>query len=142
MRANPVSKAIQYFSKLHQKIDNELGRRLRARARELPSMIENIGLIPTLSFCYGKAEAETYKSIYNSYCSEEKIDVEKEKGGYGLYLLLALLYLRDLGLINDDMLKNPIDAFGKLCEESSIASRLLMPYLLEIKRLAEAVYPE
>jgi len=41
------------------------------------------------------------------------------------------------------MLEEPIEAFKKLSEEAlPIASKLLMPYLVEVKRLAEAVYPE
>ena len=146
MEANPINKAIEYFSKLHEKLkDKELGKAFRSRARSLPSMIESIGLVPTLSFCYGKAEADLYRSIRSSWLSEGEIKAEKkeEKGGYALYLLLTLLYLRDLELIDERMLEEPIEAFKKLSEEAlPIASKLLMPYLVEVKRLAEAVYPE
>jgi len=144
VETNPINKAIEYFSRLHEKLEGaELGRAFRSRTRSLPSMIESIGLVPTLSFCYGKAESNTYDTILKSWYSESKIKAEKEKGGYALYLLLTLLYLRDLELIEDSMLKKPIEAFKKLSEEPlAIASKLLMPYLIEIKRLAEAVYPE
>jgi len=145
VEANPIRKAIEYFSKLHRKLESkeELGKAFRSRTRSLPSMIETIGLVPTLSFCYGKAEAKTYDNILGSWLSESKIEADKEKGGYALYLLLTLLYLKDLELIDGSMLKDPIKGLQKLSEEQlPIASKLLMPYLVEIKRLAEAVYPE
>lgn len=145
MEVNPIAKAIEYFTVLQRKLgDTELGRKFRARAREIPGMIESIGLVPALSFCYGKAGAKTYKDTLESWFSEgRQVKGDYEKVGYSLHLLLTLLYLKDLKLIEESMVKNPIDAFRKLSREPlPITSKLLMPYLAEIKRLTEAVYPE
>ena len=141
MDLNPIDKSIEYFGKIQTLIDEKIGRSLRARARALPGMMESVGLIPTLSFCYGKAKRETYNEILKRW-PNNPIEVKEEEGGYAIYLLLSLLYLRDLGIIDDEEMKDPIKAFKKLLTKGAIATRLLMPYVVEIKRLAEAVYGE
>ncbi len=144
MEFDPAEKAIEYFGKIQSMINKDIGEVLRARARTLPGMIESVGLVPSLSFCYGKATNKTFEKVKKAWeCwPNSKIEVKKEEGGYAIYLLLSLLYLKDLGIISNEEIKEPIKVFKKILTKESITARLLMPYLIEVKRLVEAVYGE
>jgi len=127
-----------------------LSGKFRARARDLPSLVTEIGLVPALSFCYGKAGKDTYEKMEESFSKNIKIDGNEEES-YALYLLLVLDYIRKLGLINQtEGATDVVDALNQLSggerlSESALpkvelASKLIRPYLLEIKRLSEALF--
>ena len=54
-----ILKAIEDFDKLLSLLENKeeskIGESFRARCRELPSLMEDAGFVPALSFCYAKA---------------------------------------------------------------------------------------
>ena len=108
-------------------IESDLGPKLRARAREMPELIEDVGLIPALSFCYAKAKGEDYESI-----------------AYGEYLTAILKYIIDkLGLLNisvEEAKNDPAKTLEELFPLSSVALSLLRPFLVEFKRLCEATW--
>jgi len=160
VRVDPVELAMETFTKIRNEIgDNEeLGSKLRARAREGPELIRSLGLIPVLSFYYAKAR----DALLGGGGEEEK--------AYLLYFKAILLYLERLGLVKgvsdvfdlqsklqnasgasserkelEKKLRNEIherviNILQDLINRSFIASRLLTPYLIEFKRLCEAVW--
>ncbi|MHA1582935.1 MAG: type III-B CRISPR module-associated protein Cmr5 [Candidatus Baldrarchaeia archaeon] len=144
MNIDPVLEAIKDFEKLRKIIENndKLGSKFRSRTRFMLSLIEDTGLVAALSFCYGKAEHETYENIIRVWHGEEEKlqEGEEEKKSYALYLYLVLQYLKKLGIISVDDVNNPISAFRTLEEKGTVTSRLIKSYLTHLKRFAEAVY--
>ncbi|MEM0050194.1 MAG: type III-B CRISPR module-associated protein Cmr5 [Candidatus Bathyarchaeia archaeon] len=119
--------------------NKRLGGKFRTRTRSLPSLINEVGIVPTLSFCYGKAGEKIYGQVENHFYKIEKIEEgNEEEVGYALYLFIALNYLKELGLI--DQTERVIEALDQLFGKCEIASKLLRPYLLQVKRLAEALF--
>jgi CRISPR type III-B/RAMP module-associated protein Cmr5 len=127
---------------LEGKEKSKVGASFRARCRELPSLMEDAGFISALSFCYAKATKNIYKeireNIKNNKSISEKDDTNKK--GYGIYLYMVLKRLKELGLIQEDALDNPIEALKELEYKWRAASKLLMPYLAQLKRLSEAIF--
>ena len=123
----PVKHAIDIFLQIKGEVggDEELGSDVRARAREVPELMESCGLIPALSFCYAKAK-------------------EEGRGrSYKLYLKAVLTYLKEIGLMEsdvDDALNNPAETLNELYSKAFIALPLLRPFLVEFKRLCEATW--
>lgn len=144
-RLNPVNLAISMFTQIRNEIgeDETLGSKLRHRAREGPELIKSLGLIPTLSFYYAKArDAMVGKG-------------DKESKAYALYLEAVLLYLEEVKIvkgIRDIFSQKPAEGSEKEIHEkmvntlkdisgkSYIAAKLLKPFLIEFKRLCEAVW--
>ena len=62
-----ILKAIEDFDKLLSLLENKeeskIGESFRARCRELPSLMEDAGFVPALSFCYAKATKNVYEKI-------------------------------------------------------------------------------
>ena len=158
---DPVGGAIQVFKKLKDKIINRLGdnnlsedvgSRLRARSREVPEMILEQGLVPTLSFCLAKAGIENIKKVIEVMEHDKSIDeikvkeVEKEKLAYTLYTYAILKYLTLIsGKSIEDIVEKGDELFNYLGELVVINTRaplyrMLQPYLLQFKRLCEATF--
>ncbi|MGQ9514586.1 MAG: type III-B CRISPR module-associated protein Cmr5 [Thermoproteota archaeon] len=142
MTVNPTRKAIEDFDKLVGLVDREVGNSFRARARSIPSMMEDVGLVPALSFCFASATKDLYDKVVKAWeeGKKEEMRMEKEKGGYALYLFLTLSYLKELGFVAD--VRNPVDGLKKLVDVQALASKVLKTYCVQMKRLAEAVYGE
>lgn len=140
-RADPVGAALRIFSELRKEIEEEaarqgrtpedrerrardMGSELRARAREAPEMIEDFGLVPTLSFFFSK----------------------RDSPGYGLMLKAVLEYLRELGLVAQSGDVSSMDVGGMIEVLQSLHGRsravvpLLRPFLVQFKRLCEATW--
>lgn len=140
-----ISDAIKDFdellSLLENKEESEVGKSFRARSRELPSLIEDVGFVPALSFCYAKATKNVYEKIRKLIENKEDTikDDDSTKQGYGIYFYLVLKRLKTLGLIKVNLDK-PIDALEELMEKERLASKLIRPYIVQLKRLSEAVF--
>lgn len=166
---DPVKLAVDEFKKIYDKIfsDNSssegknVGDSFRARAREMPEMISEVGLLPTIIFCYSKATDEYYKKIYNlleknststssSNPSQQGSEQQKKderasatKLGYALYLYILLRGLQEYDIFKiAQQIDKPFDIINelskKLGEEIYVLEKLLYPYLAQIKRLSEA----
>ena len=132
-----------FFSLLENK-EGDVGRSFRARCRELSSLIEDVGLTSALSFCYAKATDSVYKEMRELIESKSRKIDEKDSlnRGYAIYLYLVLKRLKILKLIESD-LNNPRNALKELAEgKEIIASKLLRPYIVQLKKLSEAVFKE
>lgn len=118
----------------------------RARCREVPSLIDSIGLVPTLSFCYAKAGKKEYTRVVNEINKTQKRGGSGDKGsveeGYAIYLYFILKTIRSLGFIGDVEVNNPIEALKKILDNERIVASIIRPYMIQLKRLAEAIFEE
>lgn len=164
-KVGPVELALEIFKEIAENDvkSEKIGSKLRTRAREGPELMRTMGLIPTLSFYYAKAQ--------DALLSSNK---EPEPVAYMLYLKAILLYLEKIGIIQNasqvfylqkeiEELQNKKDAsrdernkqieekrnqikqnmlsiLDDLLNKSSVAKNLLDPYLIEFKRLCEATW--
>jgi len=145
---DPVLSAIDMFNLLLQCIDeedkgkSEVGKKFRSRSRELPGLIEDVGFTSALSFCYGKAGNGIYQEVMDALTNKGKLSKDKEtEKGYGIYLYFVLKRLNEIGLIKDDHLGEPVEALRSVINgKERIASRLIRPFVAQLKRLSEAVF--
>jgi len=142
---------ISLIKKLIDKLGNEqkdLGSKFRTRARFLPQMILDAGLLSNLSFCFGKITMENYSKLvkYILLKNDPQVlkNISSEDLSYGLYLYGILDYLRKINLITDDLVQDPFKALNYLEKENraNIATNLLLPFIIEVKKLAEAIFKE
>ncbi|MEM0010392.1 MAG: type III-B CRISPR module-associated protein Cmr5 [Nitrososphaerota archaeon] len=127
---------------MKEKEESKVGESFRSRCRELPSLIEDVGLIPALSFCYAKAKKDIYEKIRNALRNASKIDdANYTEKGYGIYLYFVLKRLKDLKLIEEAHLDEPVTALEEIGKgKQRVASKLLRPYIVQMKKLSEAVF--
>jgi CRISPR type III-B/RAMP module-associated protein Cmr5 len=164
-KVGPVELALEIFEEIAEndvKSEN-IGSKLRTRAREGPELMRTMGLIPTLSFYYAKAQ--------DALLASKK---DPEPVAYMLYLKAILLYLEKIGIIQNasqvfylqkeieelqnkkdasrdernkqieekrnQLKRNMLSILDNLLNKSSVAKNLLDPYLIEFKRLCEATW--
>jgi CRISPR type III-B/RAMP module-associated protein Cmr5 len=147
---NPVKDAINIYNEVYENFLKELTsdknpqdteKSLRARAREMPSLLQEIGLLGVYSFCFGKGN-ENYKKFIEYLEHKNSNLFEKLKNetkvGYTIYLYLILRGIEKINII-DVNVSNPKSFFNKINEvpKIKIVEKLLLPYLTEIKRLCE-----
>ncbi|MEM0500467.1 MAG: type III-B CRISPR module-associated protein Cmr5 [Candidatus Korarchaeota archaeon] len=181
MSLNPTAKAVEMFMKVKAALnacikDNnvreEVKRSIRARSREIPTMMMDIGLVPVLSFLLAKSGIDNLRKAANlienlkTKClermsSEEKVDVKDFSYGVYAYVILKYLeeYLRPKERVESKELPKSLkdstadkeqlaDYVEKYLEfllngvNSQIALRILGPYLEQFKRLCEAEFPK
>jgi|BEDMetMinimDraft_2_1075160.scaffolds.fasta_scaffold02132_2 CRISPR-associated protein, Cmr5 family len=155
VKEDPIKVSINLFDSIYGSIFKELKEvtdmeaSLRARSREMPSLIQEIGLIGALSYCFSKGN-EYYNEIIElikGKGSKERNEVyiakikEIANTGYSIYLYIILNAINYTRLLNVDINK-PYDAIKELSmnlNKTRIIERVIMPYLLQIKRLCEGM---
>lgn len=125
-------------------VNNELGSKFRARSREVPILIDEHGFITTLIFLFAKTKGD-YEDILKEYIKKGKtIEKSKDSYAYSLYLYAILEGLKVAGIIGEEDVENPVEAIKKLLGDElfkpQYAYLVIKDYLLDIKRLAEALY--
>ena len=141
-----ISEAVKDFETLFKLLNEDhksgVGRSFRARCREIPGLIEDIGFVPAMTFCYAKSGVDTYQTVRGNFQQRAKIHGRDEtKTGYAAYLYLILKRLKDLGMITNDHFADPLTAFEVLQgSKARLAGRLVKPYALQLKKLSEAVF--
>jgi len=136
-----VSDFKQLFEKLHENSQSQVGASFRARMREVISLIDEVGLIPALSFFYSKSTKSIYEEVLKVMQAKEKENIKEEdytKKGYALALYFVLKRISELGLITH--FESPLNAFEELEGKQRSAFKFIFSYLLEMKRLAEAIF--
>jgi len=150
---DPIKMAIEnydfvYKNFLKKVIENsgkisDVEKSTRARSRELPSLIQELGLLGVLSYYYGKSEKENYSLLiqFLEKKSQERDIPDNTKMGYAVILYLALRGIEALNIIKIDY-KDPYSSITELNKEENlnkvaVIEKLLIPYLVEIKRLCE-----
>lgn len=168
-KIDPTREAIQVFLEIKKTVidhlegdkSEEVGSKLRTRAREIPEMIVEMGLIPTISYCIAKANISNFQKVTNSLelgtFIDELKNVKSEELAYALYSYVILKYMSIIaGNLNgvkfglDDLVRKEkaevsdliIKYIGALTENMTKIpiTQLLLSYLLQFKRLTEAVY--
>ncbi len=146
---DPILSAIEKVELLMRCIDvqdvskSNIGKSFRGRCRELPGLIDDVGFTPAMSFCYGKSGQKTYEEIKKTLDNEGKLSDEKEtERGYGIYLYFLLKRLRELELIDDNQLSNPVKGLTEIRKKGKerIATRIIRPFIAQLKKLSEAVF--
>ena len=148
--STPQGRALRDFEIIYKLYRDEnmvdLGKSFRSRAREFPSFLYEVGLISGLSFIYAKTD-DASKKVYKIFLNhlegrtENLKELNSREGGYAAYLYLLLLETGRLVPDKELNLKEPLSCIKTLEELNRPLIPLLMPYLLEIKRLAEATLP-
>jgi CRISPR type III-B/RAMP module-associated protein Cmr5 len=136
-----VRDALEDFRKIKQVAEKnaELRRSFRTRVRDAPCSL-SIHFLPTLTYYYSQAGGK-YKEI----CDAVEKGSPIEKGGdekefaYGAILYLILKHLH---LSSGPM--EPLKCFKEIVESPPLRlvlmKRRLLPYLLELQKLAEAEF--
>lgn len=162
--ADPIKEALEVFMNIKKKVIDELGDeskeevglKFRTRAREVPEMILELGLVPTLTYCVAKASVENIVKVITVIELDSPVDklkdIRTEDLAYALYTYALLKYI---GIITgkfdvEDLVNiNNTDASYRLLNYLEVlindnieaaVHKLLQPYLLQLKRLSEAVY--
>ncbi|RLE64437.1 MAG: type III-B CRISPR module-associated protein Cmr5 [Thermoprotei archaeon] len=149
---SPTKIAIEEFSKIDNLIEkiysidreklNKCCSAFRSRARSTLSQIVDLGLPSTILFIYSKCEKEIF-SLLNENKINELGKKEPLKVAYGLYLLLIKDILKDrLGMVSQE---DPLNFSKELLADKvklSLATASLLKILIEVKKIAEAVYKE
>lgn len=116
-----------------------VGKAYRTRARSIPSVIYETGLLSTVSFLYAKATKDVYEKVLNGNPDRPNIG-SKDEVAYALYLKHLLEYLCS-SLGRKEYVKQPRELLKHLAEstqELRVAQSLLKPFLVELKHVAEA----
>lgn len=150
-----IEKALSFIKKFSEIINSlpkkdDYGSSFRTRIIDLPEMMLSTGLLPTLTFYYAGASKEGYNRVLSMFQESSKGDVEgveaktlkKEEFSYAAALLATLSYISDMGFIPRDQIEDPLKAFETLREKVPIVSQYLMPYLLELKKLSDALFKQ
>lgn len=184
MTYRPVADAIESFIKVKNAIDilankvekmeikekakkkeeiEETKKKIRSRSREIPPMILDVGLVPTLSFILAKATLENLRLVVN--IAEESGQVTSQLSAipsstelsYAFYAYIIFRFLEKyLGpkcpgtslkdsAADAKRLERYVEEYLKRLSEdmnSQIALKLLKPYLGQFKRLCEAEFPK
>jgi len=153
-----IKKAID---KLEDKKRRNVGSKLRTRAREAPEMMAELGLVPTLSYYLAKADVENLRKVIimmtkQAPSTEELENIKDEELAYTLYTYAVLNYMstvagrvggielrmEKLAEMDEKRLIDTLLNYLKVLINSTEVAlyELLQPYLLQFKRLCEAIY--
>jgi CRISPR type III-B/RAMP module-associated protein Cmr5 len=154
-----INNAIDLFDTVYEKIFKEfktekvpsIETSLRQRSREMPSLIQEIGIVGALSYCFAKGN-KYYPELINILESKDKSKEQETKdvlskikkepdAGYSVYLYILLKAIDDTKLLQINV-KDPYSAIKNLSQnldKARIVERAIMPYLLQIKRLCEGM---
>ncbi|MDT7886690.1 MAG: type III-B CRISPR module-associated protein Cmr5 [Thermoproteota archaeon] len=154
-----VNNAIDLFDTVYEKIFKEfkaekvpsIETSLRQRSREMPSLIQEIGIVGALSYCFAKGN-KYYPELINILESKDKSREQETKdvlskikkepdAGYSVYLYILLKAIDNTKLLQINV-KDPYSAIKNLSQnldKARIIERAIMPYLLQIKRLCEGM---
>lgn len=138
---------------------------LERRGKDLPALVLQSGFVTSITFYLSKLDSEVlYSKTYNklrgfnteldkNYCNDLSNDLREEGKGYTIMLALVNYYLSKIAeskQINECKNLNGIISVAKCLKtlrESTeagefIVESLMMPYLIELKKLLEALYGE
>lgn len=167
MKADPVKLAVNHALRVKELVD-ELNDRntyggagFRRRARDFPSLVAAAGLTPALLFYLSKARSdkieEALEVMKGAKLTGDKLEILKDevsnKEGAGYSLMLAAVIDAAEKLAGENLL-----ASGEGDAASRLASgivklrekpgaevklvRLLEPYFIELKKIADALFKE
>ena len=134
-----VTEALEDFNAVYENVKNleKVRKSFRTRARSFPTLLTQMGLVPSLSFLAAKAGKNNIEQILEDPKTVENSD----KFGYAFYFTIVMKRIGKI--IGNDVLKSfvskPIETMMEINRYSIYLEKKLIPYLLEIKMLAEAL---
>ncbi len=149
-----TSKAIEMFDEVRSRLEkiiqnkedlSDTLRSLRTRARNTPSMIMTSGLTQTLAFLASKSDSKLYSALYKQ--AKTNSEIKGEEAGYAAYLYVIMRFLRESEMLTEEPanMEKVVEAIKQLDEnpqQASITQSLLMEFLLEFKKVTEALIEE
>ena len=126
------------------------------RAEDFPSLVAQEGLVAALTFYYSKAEGRPVKPEDIREVKEEKADLKQasrgqesegvgcgevtsEGEGYSLYLNFLLEVLRTFGGLKCE---SPLECIREVRRNEFVLTRLILPILVEMKKVAHIIEGE
>lgn len=138
--------AVNTLNEILTKMSNSKAlKSFRARARNIPSMMMTTGLPQTLAFLASKADSNYYEYLATG---TEKPNKGGEEAGYAAYLYAVMKFLNEVvGAVSSmpKSIREVMEIIRKIDEEPDLSltiHSLLMEYLLELKKVAEALIEE
>ncbi len=140
---DPLGEAVKIFGEIFEKIedDAEIQKKFRARARNFPSFMNQVGIAAGIAYLAAKAEKAGYKAALEFLeKGEVQGNIGSEKISYGLYLYALLRYLGPLVGIGDlvERAKGSLLEAVKTVKGKSYLHDLILPFIVNLKLLAEA----
>ena len=105
------------------------------RAKDFPSLVAQEGLVPAMTFYYSKAEGRALGLEAVKDCEE----FTSEGRGYSVYLGFLIEVLKRYGNLKCE---RPLDCILEVRGNEVALTRLIMPVLVEMKKVAEIVEGE
>ena len=105
------------------------------RAEDFPSLAAQEGLVAALTFYYSKAEGRDVRPEDVKDCGE----VTSEGKGYSLYLNFLIEALRTFGGLKCG---KPLDCILEVRHNEFALTRLILPILIEMKKVASIIEGE
>ena len=163
---DPVKAALTYVLRIAEQVrqcraldggEKVTGEAVKRRARDLPTLVASAGMVPALTFYMSKASAETLQTMLDKVLGGEGPSRElcgslrdelggSEGAGYSTLLALATRALEDMGYLGG--VTGSSDTVAALAqgllslrgtERELVAERRLLEFLVEVKKLAEAL---
>ncbi|MCE4605946.1 MAG: type III-B CRISPR module-associated protein Cmr5 [Desulfurococcales archaeon] len=169
--SNPLEIALEHSTRIAHALEKleEHGRGIRSRARELPGLLAQSGLIPTVVLYMSKVGGKNslFQNAFNFIDKGDETVLEnireeftdKEGTGYIIFLAaiasaLSKLTNNKINLMEQNggynqislhsIAENALKYLSKPSTESielAVGEKLLLEYLLQMKRLLEAFIP-
>ncbi len=126
---------------------------IKSRAQNTPSAVSDMGVPPVLLFLASKVRREFYEYACRRMFGLEAVppnEVKAERDGYSAYLAVVAWYLTKLlGKQPEEIskLEEVVKLAKKLDDPAEVGERalvhsLLLTYLIELKKAAEAILPD
>gem|GEM_PF-2979753 len=125
-------------------------RSLRSRTRTIPSLMVSSGLPQTLAFLASKSDPRYYEYLVKEAQSAQEKTGKGESAGYSAYLYVVMKFLTRQGLSSGpgsipSSIDEVVDVIKKIDEDPNLCSMvqsILLEFLLEFKKIAEALIEE
>ncbi len=138
--------AVNTLNEILTKMSNSKAlKSFRTRARNIPSMMMTTGLPQTLAFLASKADSSYYEYLA---IGTKKPNKGEEEAGYAAYLYAIMKFLNEgVGAVSSmpRSIREVMEIIRKIDERPDLGMTihsLLMEYLLELKKVAEALIEE
>ena len=150
-----VDLAMKHALRLNQLVSTtekgkDLAKKLRSRARELPSLIMDNGLVVTLLFYLSKAEnpkivEDSVKIMLNNERIKDSIS-NPGKYAYALIAASVLTALKEIDIIKIEpnaSVKDIVEILkGKIRTQEAMITGIIEEYVVNLKRAAEFLWEE
>ena len=132
---------------INVKKNRKYGEDFQTRCRSLPELINDVGLLPVLTYVYAKATENVYEKVVKFMeggMRAEEIDNDTDKVGYALFLYAVIKWLINKGLLQCKSPEKISDELKELASASAMKITIIMnvlrPMYIVLKHLVDAKY--